>query len=816
MRCIASKTSEKNSNPWALFYRKTAIVCAAFSVIFVFGCKRKINSGFDGGMTLESIDSESRDYIRNALAEPQLTTSEGQYVDVASLLSEGSLIQTKANENFSASQSEYSSIIGLVSSARSVNSADNRRMRLDTIRINRPLPPSTLRAANRFFGLQVSLSSQSIVKIYRCFESPAEEQYTPQFGLTDLPLSIENVDKMRVGDLVVLPLEGQMMASVDGSFFRHAYSVGRTLDSFLGSSLIGQAQSGLRANYLISGRFELHISKTGNNHVRVRFFEQNEKALSTNAGVNAAVAAQVRVIPFSKIQQVSEIKKTASIRVSQGDKLGLPAPLARLVGGSVLKGSPQTSLAKAESFDKEMQKRPDGLIEVSARVELSPDQIQNQTVSRVNAIISKLDRQLNFKIRKTSEWIKKYSDQEIRFDAGVSWSEARRGRQLFFADYVFDLKDEAAREAFLQAVSGGAVVLSTRNDAAKFIDPKMPLHNLVLAERLARAQALQGNASVTRLLNLNSQSEISESRFDIHFGRQVSYELSESWQRDRYNLARAGDVNALEGFLTRWSFKQSTLFGLVGEKRERSSGFMSDVMTQKGTQSAYWYAQEVDSRTFGQSHLSQFLIQAHNILGPVAASLGLDKFYSGEAAGRFRGRIVLGFAPALLDRFFDEKLASESQIWRSAAQVSESFDNTFGLPFLVIPAGMPSGIVGSLDEAACQKLATNWGSFYCHYLADEFLPRLRKARAERTAEAKAQFFEAFFSKGFGANKIGSDLLARILLQWAVESQGQLAPEDVVVQLEGRHDGSSAPQFNPRLTYGNSQLTELLRQTLPVW
>lgn len=65
---------------------------------------------------------------------------------------------------------------------------------------------------------------------------------------------------------------------------------------------------------------------------------------------------------------------------------------------------------------------------------------------------------------------------------------------------------------------------------------------------MARAQALQGNASVTRLLNLNSQSEISESRFDIHFGRQVSYELSESWQRDRYNLARSGDVNGLEGF----------------------------------------------------------------------------------------------------------------------------------------------------------------------------------------------------------------------------------------------------------------------------
>lgn len=177
--------------------------------------------------------------------------------------------------------------------------------------------------------------------------------------------------------------------------------------------------------------------------------------------------------------------------------------------------------------------------------------------------------------------------------------------------------------------------------------------------------------------------------------------------------------------MTRWSFKQSTLFGLVGEKRERSSGFMSDVMTQMGMQSAYWYAQEVDSRTFGQSHLSQFFIQAHNILGPVATSLGIDKFYSGEADGRFRGRIVLGFAPALLDRFFDEKLASETQIWRSAAQVSESFDNTFGLPFLVIPAGMPSGLVGSADRQLVRSwprigevfIVTTWQTSFCHVSA---------------------------------------------------------------------------------------------------
>jgi hypothetical protein len=797
--------------------RKLCVALLIFSAVVVLssGCRRKQQGDSGNLLNLENLENEPKDYVRSVVLEPDLTDSK-KYIDLTLLLQDGGLSQAMSVDQLSASKSEYSSLAGLAAASASGGSPENKRMRLDTIRINRPLPPSVLKSAGSLFGLQLSLTSKSVIKVFRWFDSEIEEKGTPAFALTDLPVNSDGLRRLRTGDLVVLPIEGQLLTAVDGSFIRNSFTAGRVFDSLLGSSLTGEAQNGIRANLLVSGRFELHIMKVAQNQVRVRFFQLNERSLGTSAGLNAFFSAQMTLLPLSRLQQVGEIKKSANLRVTRGGKLNLPAPLSRLSESSVLNGGAQQPAAGGESFEKEIQKRPDGLLEFSANINVTPEYIQQQAISRMDSVLSRVNPQLSVRIRKTADSLKAYSDQEIRFDAGIKWNEARRGLQQFYADYVFDLRDEQALEAYLQAVSGGAELLSSRVDLAKFIESGKPLHNLVLAERLARAQASKANPSVSRLLNVNSRSEISESRFDINMGRQLSFSLSEAWQREKYQLIRPDLSGVFSGFLTRWSFRQGTQFGLVNERRERNSGFMSDAMSQSGEQSVYWYSQELDSRTIGQTHLRNFFVQAHNILGPVAVSLGLDKLYGGEAEGRFRGRIVVGFGPRLLEKFFAQNLHNENMIWRSAAAVSESFDNTFGLPFLVIPAGMPSGLAGSSDEAACQKIATNWGSFYCHYLAEQFIPRWRTARNDRSAEARSLFFESFFSAGFGANKIGSDILARIILQWAVESQGRLTPEDVVVVLEGRHAGSSSLSFNPSISYGNSQLVELLGHTLPAW
>lgn len=794
----------------------TVLFLIALAQAGTVACKNRTGSDAGKVLSLESLENEPKDAVRTVSLEADLS-DKSKYTDLAILLQEGGIAQSMSGDlSLSASKSEYSSLLKLTSQASGSASSDNMRMRLDTIKINRTLPPSVLKAAGSVFGLQLSLSSNSLIKAFRRFATEAEEKTTPQYSLTDLPVNAGNIKKMRTGDLIVMPIEGQLMTAVDGSFIRKSYTAGRVFVGLTGSSLSGEAQSGIKANLIASGRFEMHILKVSQHQLRVRFFQMNEKSLSLRAGADAFLSTRMSLIPYSKLQQIGEIKKVLNIKISRGEKLRLPETLKRLTGASVLNGTVSSVQRDVGTFEKEAQKRPDGLVELSAKINVTPEYIQQQAISRMNDAVTKVNPLLAARIRKTGESLKEFSDQEIRFDAGITWSESRRGLQQFYADYLFDLRDENAIEACLQAVSGGAMLVSSRADTARYIQAGKPLHNLVLAERMARSQSTKANPSVIRIVGADSRSEISESRLDVRFGRQMSFAVSESWQRDKYQLMRADSPEGLSGHLSRWSFRQGTQFGLVNESRERSSGFMSDVLSQTGEQSVYWYAQEIDSRTAGQPHLNNFYIQAHNVLGPAAASLGLEKFYGAEAGGRFRGRIVLAFAPSLLEKFFDRNLNHEALIWRSAAAVSQSFDNTFGLPFLVFPAGMPSVISGTPSEADCRIIATHWGSFYCHYLANEFITRLRTARATATSESKSQFFETFFPAGFGANKLGSDLLARLLLQWAIEFRKQLSPKEIAIVIEGRHSSASLESLNPQISFGDEQLIGLLEETLPVW
>jgi hypothetical protein len=784
---------------------------ALSATLISISCKTGKNSDSSGSNSLAAVDQEVRDYLRSAVLEPS-----GDVVDLSSLFNDGSTSADTLTDGFNASQSEYSSIVAMSGMQGNFNSPNAKAMRLESLNIHKSIPKTVVRLASRNLGMQLSLSAKTKIKVFRIFQTDTDALKTPPVQLTDLPVDLENAERMRSGDLFVIPVDGRLMTSVDGSFLRHSFAMGRVLDSMLGSSLIGQAQTGLRANLQVEGRFEIHIFKTEGDRVRVRVFQQNERSMSSEVGATAMLAAKVTVVPFSRLQQISEIKKTLALPSIAAKQLRLPDVLRRFSRESVLKETAADSQSESLKFNEEMKRKPDGLLELSSSIQISPEAIQNQTIARVDALLERIPGQVNVEIRKIGDKIKVYSDQEVRFDAGVSWVESRKDKQQFYGDYVFDLKNDTAREAFLQAVSGGAVLLSSRPDLSGRSLLSKSLHNFILAERISRSTAGESNAPVVRMLSGSSKTEVAESRFQIKFGPKVSYALSESWLRENFRLQSVNENSIRDGFLSRWSFRQSTFFGLVSEHRERSSGFMSDVSFVPGAQTLYWYAQELDSKTHGQSHLEQFLLMGQNILGPVASSLGLERLYSGEVDGRFRGRIVVGLPSTTLDKIFDPSLASESLVWRAAGRVAASFDNTFGLPFLVIPSGMPSSVLGTTNEEDCRVIASHWGSFYCHYLAQEFLPRLRDAQLSRTTEAKARFLETFFSKGFGANKIGSDVLARVLIQMGVELGGKLSGSDLLVVLEGRHEGSSAAEYNPQITYGNSELLRVLEQTLPAW
>lgn len=126
--------------------------------------------------------------------------------------------------------------------------------------------------------------------------------------------------------------------------------------------------------------------------------------------------------------------------------------------------------------------------------------------------------------------------------------------------------------------------------------------------------------------------------------------------------------------------------------------------------------------------------------------------YRGEVEGEFRGRLVVAFSPKSLQHIFDEKVTTDSAVWRAIAGVSKTFDNTFGLPFLMFPPGLPQGVAGSVHQDDCETISRNWGNFYCHFVSSEFLPRLRSVQQSRNPQDKLRFLESFLERALGQTK----------------------------------------------------------------
>ncbi|NBO37444.1 hypothetical protein EBU99_02545 [bacterium] len=774
-----------------------------------------------GGFVPASLANQPRDYVRSSMAISN-DSSHAESADLNTLLGNRNIVVPSPQNEFSADKSVFSSLMSSAQYGFNMQPESDGKggfIRREAFTIVNRLSPRPIRLSDKILPFHLDLAAQSSVEIYRHFQNQDEANRVPPVSFLDLPLTIENARKMRTGDLVVIPIEAQVMTAIDGSFLRGAFQAGRDIESFLGNSLIGHSQTGLRANLLVNGRFEMHIFKVDGNYLRVRFFEQSERSANVGANATASFSTRYTLIPLSTLQQVSELKKIANARFSGNSSGGLQlrGPLRGLESSSAITISDQEQQANL-LFDADMRKRDDGLLSLVNQVSLKPEELQDTTTNAMTAMLKKLSEDEIRKIKQPSAKSFQFTDQELRFDASVSWNEARTGRRQFFTDFQFDLRNELAQEAYLQAVSGRAVLLSSRNDLGRFFQNSRTLHNFTLAERLARETSDQKNPPVVRLLSASARSSIAESNFQIKLVPRAGFSLSENWFRESYRVSSSDNVArpSNDGFFTRWSFQQASWFGIVSDRNARSSGFVSDISARTGKQSLYWYSQELEGSSPSGSHLEQFINQAYNVLGPVASGLSLSKQYRGEVEGGFRGRLVLGIAPALLDRLFDNRTTSEAVVWSAVAKVTSTFDNTFGLPYLVIPAGVPAALAGTSYQSSCQTIISSWGSFYCHYIANEVLPRLIQAQRNPTAEAKAEFLESFFGTGFGANKIGAELLARILLQSALEQGTRLDPNDLAVLIDSRHQKSSAPDYNPKVKYGSSELLTLLEQTLPVW
>ncbi|MEN9529987.1 MAG: hypothetical protein RI932_1860 [Pseudomonadota bacterium] len=804
-------------NPDLRLKRPKRAAAALYPSLFAFcslllSCKSK--SDAQGDSRVAEATNESRDYFRSVLLGA-INPSQSGGVELSKLMAEGTIAVVSPQTQFAMGKTIFSSLsLFTQHGIGSQTLTGGEIIRAETFSLRSSLNPGVLKYLGRSLPFNLSMGANAEIKVFRKFADANEAAKYPPYSFVELPLTIENAKSMRIGDLVVIPLDAQILGSVDGSFMRSVFHSGVSIEKLLGNSFVGHVQSGLRANLVISGRFEMHVFKTDNNLVRIRLFQQSENSASGGAGGSASAALKYTLIPFAKLHQVAEIKKVKRISF-YGDKvLPLPDPLKQISARNKLAPGVVTGLDDGQ-LDSKLQQRNDGLLDLANAVSLSAEDIQRATTDKINAVADTLNKNLIQKINQPISELKKYSDQELRFDAQVSWNESRKQRKQFFSDYQFDLRNTLAQQAFLHAVSGASTFITTRKDLERTFSSGRAVHNYILAERLARESSSQNNPPVTRILSASARSEFSDSSFQIRAGQSAHFSLSENWKREGYQLSGLGNFEAPESAsMTRWVFNQGYKFGLVTDRQGRSGGIVSDFSGESGEQPLFWISKETEARSPGGGHLGLFFVQVYNALGPLAAELKIADLYKGEVGGEFRGRLVLGFSAKALSQLFNPQIIKPEVVWRAAAQVSKSFDNTFGLPFLMFPMGLPAGLNDPAIVESCETITRQWGSFYCHYLAGQVLPALLKAQTSSKISDKLNFIESFLGQGFAANKIGTELFARIVLESLMGAKGRLEADEVAVWVVARHKNSAAPEFNPTIKYGNSGLIEAFERVLP--
>ena len=793
-----------SKNLRVVFLSPKAMLVLTFAAIqLIIGCKRSASS--ETATVNDQIQSEEREFARSALLKVNRDFEMPSF-DLAEMLKRGELQALPATTNFNSSESLYSSLNA--SQGYSVGSLQGQAgslTRLETFVFREGITPGQFKFRDKALPIQISLNANAEIKVVRTFNDTAESLSVPPFSLVNLPLNETNAMQMRVGDLFVIPLESQFITAVDGSFIKSAARAGAPLFKLLGSSMSAHGGSGLRANLLVSGRFEMHIFKTSQRKIRVRFFEQSSQTLSGGGNASASAALKYSVLPLSKLHTIGELKKIKRVRFYGEPRLQLSDSLKGKFGTNALLERPPSVTPETES-----EYANDGLVDAANRVTLSAEKIQQLTTDRLNQIVGGINENVIKKVNEPIEQLKKYADQEFALSASASWEVKRSSKIQFFSEYEFDIGQTLGAQAYLHAVSGASILMSDSSKMPKLNGRNSGGHNLVIAERIASDTLDQKDPPVRRLLSASARSTLHNRNLSINFGNFSRFGISESWSREKY-AATISEAEAPDqrSDLVRWTYSQGYKLGIVSDHQTRISGYLSSHSNQQNQNSMFWYTRLFDWRGWNGGQLNSFFNTAYNVLGPVAESLGLGSVYKGEVSGPMRGRMTLALTDKALRKVFDGEKTRPHHVWTAVARVAESFDNTFGLPFVMFPMGVPSGLADAVSKQSCETITRIWGSFYCHFIAREFLPALQAAQSETEGPARIRFFEAFMSRGFGANKVGSDLLARVLIELLIVSGDQLSPEDLAVQLEALQVTTSDSAYNPRVICGDSKTLELL-------
>jgi hypothetical protein len=246
------------------------------------------------------------------------------------------------------------------------------------------------------------------------------------------------------------------------------------------------------------------------------------------------------------------------------------------------------------------------------------------------------------------------------------------------------------------------------------------------------------------------------------------------------NVVRVVDSRgqATQYHLQTWRFQKKAFYAGRTDNEVKSSGFYSksagDVLA------SYYYSWNYE-KSDQPSALREPLKQLLNVLGPEFYRSKVHLLWPVNYEGSISSHLEIVINQSGISRFFDESAVKEDDLWIAFGQIADSWDNTFGLPFNAF-GGITSANPSEEAVKACTIISKEWGGGYCKYISEVFIPKWRAA-VNLSGVEQVRFFSEFYQQGFLANKIGADLMMRLVLQVLGNTRKDPNAQDYMLKIQ---------------------------------
>ena len=185
---------------------------------------------------------------------------------------------------------------------------DNYYTRVDTWRLNANVRPGDMISKDSLpFGLNIEKGQE--VHFIRQFKSKKRALKAVPYNFKHFPYNSERIiEKLHPGDFVAIPAHLNLVIGKGIGTLSNVLS--GAVSEYFGLN------AGLNANYLLSGKFQLHIFKMMDNRVRLRVLAQRQQKLAMQA--NAQIGFLGSGLDFFLINVVDkQIRKWTRIRLTE-------------------------------------------------------------------------------------------------------------------------------------------------------------------------------------------------------------------------------------------------------------------------------------------------------------------------------------------------------------------------------------------------------------------------------------------------------------------------------------------------------------------